>query len=112
MKYQKPFPNPRLEKSTLWTDAGVDQNVKRDLGAIGPFLRGDIRMDQSLCALFSGKSLYGSIAPKVRQEFPLRLAMFHGYFSRQTTRDNGGLPCQVALACSDRNDIVRGTQRT
>ena len=25
------------EKSTLWTDAGVDQNFQRDLGAIGPY---------------------------------------------------------------------------
>ena len=27
----------RPEKSTLWTDAGVDQNFQRDLGAIGPY---------------------------------------------------------------------------
>ena len=25
------------EKSTLWTDTGVDQNFQRDLGAIGPY---------------------------------------------------------------------------
>ena len=25
------------EKSTLWTDAGVDQNFQRDSGAIGPY---------------------------------------------------------------------------
>ena len=25
------------EKSTLWTDAGANQNFKRGLGAIGPF---------------------------------------------------------------------------
>ena len=30
-------PSPIPGKSTLWTDAGVDQNFQRDLGAIGPY---------------------------------------------------------------------------
>ena len=37
------------EKSTLWTDTGVDQNFQRDLGAIGPYE-------------FQGNS-YGPMAP-------------------------------------------------
>ena len=41
------------EKSTLWTDAGVDQNFQRDLGAIR--ISVEIRVDQSLGPLFSGK---------------------------------------------------------
>ena len=30
-------PPNTAEKSTLWTDTGVDQNFQRDLGAIGPY---------------------------------------------------------------------------
>ena len=34
------------EKSTLWTNAGVDQNFQRDLGAIGPYELPEIHMDE------------------------------------------------------------------
>ena len=32
-----PGQDSQTEKSTLWTDAGVDQNFQTDLGAIGPY---------------------------------------------------------------------------
>ena len=35
-----------VEKSTLWTNAGVDQNFQRDLGAKGPY---ELALFRSLC---------------------------------------------------------------
>ena len=47
----------KTEKSTLWTDAGVDQNFQRDLGVIGPLnFKGNSYNDPS--ALFSGKFIW------------------------------------------------------
>ena len=47
------------EKGALWTDAGVDENCQRDLGAIGPY--GDQRKfvwTNGTFALFSWKLVW------------------------------------------------------
>ena len=49
----------RAEKSTLWTDTGVDQNFQRDLRAIGPYeFQGKLVWTNAPFALFSGKFVW------------------------------------------------------
>ena len=51
--------NLRAEKSTLWTDAGVDQNFQRDLEAIGPYkFQGNVVWISGPLALCSGKFVW------------------------------------------------------
>ena len=67
------------EKSTLWTDAGVDQNFQRDLRAIGPCeFQGNSYLPMAP-ALFSGKNSHGPMALKVRQKLPPTLVLVHGW---------------------------------
>ena len=67
------------EKSTLWTDTGVDQNFQRDLGAIGPSeFQGKIRMDQSLGAVLSGKICMDQWLRKFVKSSPPRLGLVCG----------------------------------
>ena len=63
--------NPqRAEKSTPWTDAGLDQNFQKDLGAIGPYkCQGKFVWTNPLVSSFQG-NLCGPMALKVRQKFP------------------------------------------
>ena len=62
----------RVEKSSLWTDASIDQNFETDLGAIGPY--GPIPW----CLVFRG-DLYGPMALKVCRTFPPKLVLVHGW---------------------------------
>ena len=66
-----PFPSSNTEKSSLWTDAGVDQNFQRDLGAIGPcdFQKKNSYGPIPWCLVFR-ENLYGPMALKVHQKFP------------------------------------------
>ena len=68
------------EKSTLWTDARVDQELSERFGSNWSiWISGENRMDQwPLRLLFRGNS-YGPMALKVHQKFPLRLALVHGW---------------------------------
>ena len=57
---------------TLWTDTNVDQNFQRDLGAIGQYeFQGTSVWTNPLVPCFQ--------ALKVRQKFPPRLALVHGW---------------------------------
>ena len=57
-------------------------------------------MDRSLGALFSGESLYGLIALKVRQKFPLRLALVHGWlFPDESLRATPGAIPEIDGNC-------------
>ena len=55
----------RAEKSTLWTDAGADQNLQRErerereLGAIGPYeFQGNFVWTNPQLPCFQGKSVW------------------------------------------------------
>ena len=61
------------EKSTLWTDTGVDQNFQRDLGAIGPYeFQGEIVWTNGPFASFSGKFAWQIDTEKFIKSFPLQ----------------------------------------
>ena len=58
------------EKSTLWTDAGLDQNFQRDLRAIGLYeFQGKFVCTNPLVLSFPG-NLYGTMALKVHRKSP------------------------------------------
>ena len=78
------------EKSTLWTDAGVDQKFQRDLGAIGSYeFQGKSIWTNPLVPCFQGY-LYGPMALKVCQNNPPRLALVHGWlFQGLKGKDEG-----------------------
>ena len=66
---------------TLWTDAGVDQNYQRDLGATGPYaLQGKLVWTNPMEPCFQGKCVWtkdhesGMKKPKLQGLFILQLS--------------------------------------
>ena len=87
-------------KSTLWTDAGVDQNFQRQLGAIGPYeFQRKFIWTNPLVPCFQGKSVWTD-GPESLSKFPSRLVLVHrfqfGEGARGLCRD--GSTRLVALA--------------
>ena len=59
------------EKSTLWTDAGVDQNFQRDLGAIGPYeFQGKSAWTNRLVPCFFSGEICHDNGPESSSKFP------------------------------------------
>ena len=59
------------EKSTLWTDAGGDSNLRRDLKAIGPYI--------NVKGTLVWAPQYGPMAPKFAKKSPPRLVLVNGW---------------------------------
>ena len=75
----------KQEKSTLWTDADIDQNFQRDLGAIGPYeFQGNSHEPMTPLPCRQGNS-YGPMVLKVRPKFPPRLVLDHGWLFPETS---------------------------
>ena len=80
-------PGTFSETSTLWTDSGVDQNLQRDLGAVGPHeLQGKAVWTNSFVPCFQGKSVWTNgpeSSLKVSPETGIGPCMAHPSFWRR-----------------------------
>ena len=77
-----------MEKSTLWTDTGADQNFQRDLGAIGPYE-------------FQGKFVWTLVARAIRK----------ARFARIGSRESFAIETPIVIWAAANGGVTNGGLR-